>query len=123
MASGADHRLKISTRINLLRSADSGGSGVRVQVNAIGSDIEGDLSGTVDEDAGLAPDSADGLDDAGGEELELGEGQVSFTELDGVDAATRPFAGQHDQPVAFRSFVARQEPAVGNGVEQHQQLV
>jgi hypothetical protein len=124
MACGADDGLEIGAGVDLLRRADRGGSGVGVEMNAIGSDVEGQLRGTIDEDAGFTPDfafcGADGLDDAGGEELKLGEGQVFFAELDGVDAATRPLGGECNQRVALCGFIPGQQAATRDGVEEHQ---
>ncbi len=122
MTGGADDGLEIGAGVDLLCGSDCRGSGIRVQVDAIGSDVEGQLRGTIDEDAGFSLRGADFLDDASGEELKLGEGQVSFTELDGIDPTARPLAGECDQSVALCGFVPGQQAAVRDGVEEHQKF-
>jgi hypothetical protein len=90
-----------------------------VEVDAVGSNVEGELGRPVDEDAGLAFCCADGLDHAGCQELKLGEGQVFFAKLNGVDAATGPFLSVCDEGIALCVLVSIEEATVRDGVEEH----
>jgi hypothetical protein len=109
--------------IGLLRGLNGGGSRVGVEVDSVGTGIEGYLRGTVDEDPRGFARGADGFDDARGERLKLSEGEILFADLDGVDAAARPQVGERNQAIALRAFVAVEQVAVGNGVKQHLGLV
>jgi hypothetical protein len=91
-----------------------------VQVDAVGAGIESDLSRTVDQNTRAALCGADGLNDARGQRLKLGEGEILFAHLDGIDTATRPLGGERNQRVALCSFIPRQQAAIRNGVEEHQ---
>ncbi len=119
MAGSTDDGFAARARIGLLGGADGSGSGVGVEVDAVGSGIEGDLSGAIDEDAGWLSGSADGLDDAGGERLKLGEGEIFFANLDGIDAAEGPFRSESNETIAPVALVTREQAAAGDGVEEH----
>jgi hypothetical protein len=105
--------------VDLVRGTDGGGSGIGVEVHPVGSDVEGELGGAVDEDAGLAFYGPHGLDDAGGKKLELGQREIFFAELDGVDSAAGPFFGKGNEAVALCVLVSIEEAAIRDGVEEH----
>jgi hypothetical protein len=66
VAGGADDGLSAQARIGLLRGLNGGGSRVGVEMDSVGTGIEGYLRGTVDEDPRGFARSADGFDDARG---------------------------------------------------------
>jgi hypothetical protein len=123
MAGGADDWLAADAGIGLLRGADGCGTGVGVEMDAVGSGIEGELGRTINEDAGTTFGGAHGFDHAGGEGLQLGEGQIFFADLDGVDAASGPLRGERNEAVTLRVLVTVKEAAIRDGVEEHQKLV
>src|ERR1700689_1491443 len=119
MAGGADDGFAADAGIGLLRGADRGGAGVGVEMDAVGAGIEGELGRTVDEDAGTTFGGAHGFDHAGGEGLQLGEGQIFFADLDRVYAAGGPFRGERNEAVTLRVLVTVEEAAIRDGVEEH----
>jgi hypothetical protein len=119
VAGSADDGFEVGAGVNLLRCADRGLADIGVEVYAIGSDVEGELRGTVDEDTGLVLCRTDLLNDTGGEKLELGEGEIPFADLDSVNTTPRPGTGQFHEAVAPGVFMAVEETAIRNGIEKH----
>lgn len=89
------------------------------QMDAVGSSVECNVWGAVEEDAGGLIFSADGGDDVAGEFREIGRREIFFPDLDVVDAVSGPGAGEFDERDAAIGFMAAEQASVGDGVKLH----
>ncbi len=119
VAGNADDSFASDAGVDLLGGADGGGAEAAAEVDTVGIGVEGDLGGSVDENAGGSADGADGLNDLRGEGLEVSEGQILFANLEVVDAAAGEIGGKADEMLTAGGIVSGEEAAIRDGIEQH----